>query len=493
MFRQIKQLVSESLVYGVSSIVTRFLSFFLIPVYTKIFEPSDYGTLSLVNTTFVLIGILVVFGLDSAAAIYYYDQEGEERKKPISTWFWAQTIFAAIFFATVFLFQNIMATEILGDQETGIYFFLASLNILFTTLPLIAVNWFRMQRKPVHCVLFTLGNSLLVISGNIVAVVILRMGLLGVYLSTLIASVIFSIVAWYYLKDWIRIAFFDISLLKKMLRFSAPLIPASFAYWIVNSAAVYFVEFYCSRTEVGLYQIGNSLASGMFLVIGAFQLAWGPFAFSIQKEENARNIYAKVLVLYTLVTCFLFICLAVFSKEILLVLTTRNYVDAYLVGAILAFNFVLGGLNYIAAIGLNLTKTNNPYAYAISGAAILTIVLYFLLIPDFGIEGAAIATVTGQLIVPIYMFYKAQKLFKIPYNFKKTTTMFLLSLTWAFVGNMVFAESIVVMLVTKMLIIGAFLCLLILMNKNSVLDLVKRIKAKRGASLSENAVESPKE
>src|SRR5258705_4359644 len=91
MLRYFKQLAGDSLIYGLSNVVSGFISLFLIPVYTKIFSPSDYGVLNLINVTFFLLTILVVFGLDAAVAVWFWDKTEEvERKKTFASWFWFQ-------------------------------------------------------------------------------------------------------------------------------------------------------------------------------------------------------------------------------------------------------------------------------------------------------------------------------------------------------------------------------------------------------------------
>ncbi|CAN5137683.1 flippase [soil metagenome] len=476
MLKQIKQLAGETAIYGISSIVTKFITIFLVPIYAKIFEPSDFGTISLINITFSLLGIFVILGLDTATGVYFYELESEDRKKPISSWFWTQITISLLIFTLVTIFADQISNLILNNTSGSIYFMLAAFNLILATLPGLIINWFRLQRRPIPCIIFTLGNSLLLIFLNIVFVILLKVGIKGIFISYVLSSGISAIVAFFYIRDWIKFSSFDFSLLKKMLQFSLPLVPAAIAFWVLTSSAGYFIESKLDRAEVGLFQIGSSFASGMFLITGAFQLSWGPFAFSIHKEENARQIYAEVFIIYIVLTSFIFVCLSTFAKEILLVLTTPNYVEAYIVGSILAFNFILVGLNYIAAIGLNLAKTNSPYATAIIVASVITIGLYFLLIPALGKEGAALATLSGQILIPIYMFYKAQRLYFIPYKFSKGFLILVLAILTALFGNLVDFESMLVTVQIKILIILFYAVILLFINKKVFLSILAKLK-----------------
>lgn len=81
--------------------------------------------------------------------------------------------------------------------------------------------------------------------------------------------------------------------LKEMLKFSLPLFPASIAYWTINLSGLFFLNKYCDKSEVGLYQIGTSFASAVALITGAFQSAWGPFAYSIYKKKIQVGYFLK--------------------------------------------------------------------------------------------------------------------------------------------------------------------------------------------------------
>jgi O-antigen/teichoic acid export membrane protein len=217
-----------------------------------------------------------------------------------------------------------------------------------------------------------------------------------------------------------------------MFLFSFPLIPASIAFWVINLSGIYFIQSLVNTREVGLYQIGTSVASLMAMLTGAFQMAWGPFAFSIYKQPNAKQVYALALSVYLGIASFIAVLITLFSFEILTILTTQDYLDAYLVAGILAFNYLLIGISYIAGIGTGIAKNNKMFGIASLVSAGLLVVLNLILVPVYGKEGAAIATLASQIIIPIAIFWHAQKLYPIPYNFGKAALIFLSGLIAGF-------------------------------------------------------------
>ena len=105
--RYLRQLGQESLVYGLAGVVSKFIGFFLVPIYTRIFSPADYGVMGLITTTMAAVSIFVVLGLDSAAGRWYYDSdEIEDRKRTIATWAVTQVTVAVFFGLLIFLFAQ---------------------------------------------------------------------------------------------------------------------------------------------------------------------------------------------------------------------------------------------------------------------------------------------------------------------------------------------------------------------------------------------------
>src|SRR3954465_15182421 len=118
MVKYFKQLAGGSLLFGLSSGISGFISLFLVPVYTKIFTPADYGIINLVNATFFLLTILVVFGLDSAVAVWFWDKtDEEERKKTFASWFWFQFFVSLAFCLAIIGFSSVLSRVILSSND----------------------------------------------------------------------------------------------------------------------------------------------------------------------------------------------------------------------------------------------------------------------------------------------------------------------------------------------------------------------------------------
>ncbi len=463
MLRYIKQLAFESIVYGLSNIIARFSYIFLIPIYTRFLTPEEYGVFSLISVTITLISIFSALGLDNAAHRWYWDTEiVEERKVTLASWAWCQIAISLFFTILLFVFGDLIGYVIIHRGNTGIYFQLAAMAFLFSVLSNVFTNWLRMQRRPFTTMLFSVATSLSSILLNILFVATLHLGLTGIYIAQLLTAIVGMLIASVVLKDWVSPAKFRWVHLKKMLKFSYPMIPAAVFYWILNMSDRYFIQFFSSTSEVGLYQVGWSISFIVALITGAFQLAWGPFALSIHKQPEAKVVYSRVLLFYLWISCLISTALGIFAPELLRFLSTKDYTDASSVVGPLAFSHVFAGLTYIAVIGSTIVKTTAPYGIAVSISSGLTVVLYFFLVPQFGKEGAAFANLIGQAFIPAYVFYRSQKLYPIPYPFAPAFGILVLSLILMFLGQHILSESIFARI--AIVVMQLFLTLLISFN-----------------------------
>lgn len=419
MLKYLRQIASESLVYGLAGTVSRFLGIFLVPVYTRIFTPEDYGVLSLVASTMAVISIFSVLALDSAAGRWFWDtEETEDRQSTVATWAWCQMAVSAALGLATFAAADWLGRAIVGRPDAGLYFRLVALMLPLNVLGTVLTNWLRMQRRPWATMLYTLGFSVTGILLSILLVVVLRWGLAGVYWAQVISMALGSAAGAWLMRGWVSPRRFGWGRLRAMLRFSFPLIPAALAFWVVGFSDRFFVQAYRSTDEVGLYQIGSSLAAVVALATTAFQQAWGPFAFSIHKQEQAREVYAGVFLAYLWVTCAACTALSLFAPEIILLLATERYLGASSVVGLLSFSYVMIGLSYIAGTGPGIVKRSGPTGAAVALAAALNILLNFALVPPMGKVGSALATLLSQAAVPVYLFRASQRMYPIPYRFK---------------------------------------------------------------------------
>lgn len=465
----IKVLLKESAIYGASSVLSRFVSVFLVPLYTASLTPADYGVMGLLTSGYSFISIFLILNLDSATARWFYDtKNNKERLITINTWFYFYQTVSLVMCGVLFLLSEQISLWLLNSSEYYIFIRIIAFTLPLITFSSIVLIILRLERQPKAVLFFSLTQSILLVVLNCFFVLYLRIGLIGIYYSQFLVTIFSCIYALFLLKKWIASPdYFSLKRLIQMLRYALPFLPANIVGWFIGLSGLYFLNIYCTTTDVGIYQIGVSIASGVALFTTAFQMAWGPFSFSIMNNEDSSAIYASVNSFYIVVSAFICLCMGLFSPEILYLFTNEQYYDAAWIITILSYNHIFITLSQIAATGLALKKKTFYWGVIYLFSGILLLILNYIFIPLWGKEGAALASCLSQLMVPVLLYFISQKVYYIPYRFASPITLFLFFIMLMLLGRISTDEITFLALIFKLgLVIIALILVKFIFNKD---------------------------
>ena len=143
MLKYLKQLAGDSMIYGISGIVGKMIGIFLVPLYTRLFLPEDYGVINLINTSFFLLGILVVCALDNSVYRWFFDTiEESDRKKSFGSYIWFQVILAIFVSALIIIFSPCPCEKLFSKTGKAIYLILPALSSDHQyTYHAVLINW----------------------------------------------------------------------------------------------------------------------------------------------------------------------------------------------------------------------------------------------------------------------------------------------------------------------------------------------------------------
>lgn len=468
MFNQLLRLSKHSIVYGLGAAVSQVVAFFLIPLYTRYLTPSDYGVLEIFTVTMTVIGVIVPMGVTAGLAMSYYEHEDEERRKTaLSTAYFFLTATSLCFALILIAAAGNFSSLLFESTHYTFYFQVIFLTLFFDTGVALSLLTLRVQEKSINYVAIALARLVISVGLNILFIVALRKGVLGILEAHLIAS---ALIYCFLIPQLIKNAGFRFSTtkLKGMISYGIPYIPSNLAAWIMTLADRYFLQFLSTSTELGLYSIGYKF--GMVinaLVTAPFAAAWGPFFWSVAKEKNNKEIYSSVLTYFVLIGMFIALGLSVLSKEVLTIMATPPFYGAYKVVPLIALSYILLGCFSILFVGAGLEK-KTKYAPLITGVgAIVNLGLNYLLIPSYGMMGAAIATVISYLLLPIGSYFISKRYYPIKYEWGRVVKIFI-------AAALVYAGSIFI--INDSAIIAGVLKLLILLGFPVLLYLFKFFK-----------------
>jgi O-antigen/teichoic acid export membrane protein len=420
MREKFKQLGKESLIYGASGMLQKFIAVLLVPLYWNVFHPEELGRQALVVTVITLLSALAVLGLDNAAHIWYWQSEEEgDRCTTIATWFWCQLSVSLGLGALLAAFAVPVSVLISGDESAALLLRLAAATLPLSVTGTVLTNYLRLRRRPHATLLFTAGSTLLLVILNLTFILVLDWGLPGFFLSQIAAGAGSTVAGLWLLRGAVYPRAARFPRLREMLRFALPLMPAALALWIMALSDRLFIEKILDTREVGLYQAGASLATAVAMVTGAFVTAWGPFALSMQRQPDAPALYARGLLVYLALGGAMVGAVALFAPEALTLLAKPAYREAAAVVGILSLGVLANGLSTIASTGLSLAKKSAPVSAGVFIAAAVSAALNFALIPILGITGSAWASALSWIVCSGYVFLRAQRINPLPYDLRR--------------------------------------------------------------------------
>jgi len=461
MFEKLKQLSKDTAIYGVSTIVGRFLNFLLVPFYTNIFLPEEYGVITNVYAFIAILNIIFIYGMDSAYLRFAKDKELGNEKDIFSTPYYAVLIVSLIFCLLIILFKMQIGNSLaVRENYNYLFFFVAS--ILFAdSLAVIPFLRLRIERKTKKFASFKVINIIINVFLNLYLILKLKMGIEAVFISNLVASVITFFLLTPSILKLLKISF-STSIFKRMLKFGLPYLPAGLGSILIQVIDRPIMEHLTDLNTLGIYQANHKLGIFMMLFVSMFQYAWQPFFMQESKSEDAKKIFSKVLTYFTLAASIILIFLSLFMDNIIRfeifgkTIIGPLYWSGVTVVPVILFAYLFNGLYVVFTAGIYI-KEKSIYVPLITGAgAVVNIISNFILIPIIGMMGAALSVLASYIVMAIGLYFVTQKFYNISYEKKKIGIIFLLILIFGSIYYFLYYNNQLI-LVYKFLLLILFL------------------------------------
>jgi O-antigen/teichoic acid export membrane protein len=450
------QLSRESFLYGLSAAASKLAGLILVPLYARALLKAEFGTLDLLTTSAGVLSSLLILGLDTGAALRYYQTEDpEERRLIASTFLYFEVLLTTVVCAALFALARPLAALLFHEPAATRYVQLAVATVPFSTFVVLFLDIARLARLPRRYLLVALGNMLLTTALVLVAVLVLGLGIEGVLGATLIGSAVFSVVGWAVSRAQYT-PHFSVAVLRRLLVIGLPVVPAVIALWVINFSNRWFLLNLSSLDDVAVLGMAMRLAAPVVLVVTAFQIAWVPFSLSLARHEAAPHVYARTLLYFLGGALGALLLLTLFATPLIEVFATPAYLPAGRVLALAGLSSVASGAYYIVATGVNLAGKTAHIGWTTVVAAIVSIALNVLLIPTWGVLGAAVAGLIANLIPVALLYMVAQRLYRVPYDLPRVVALAGISAALLLAATLLQGPSFAVDLALRGALLAAF-------------------------------------
>jgi O-antigen/teichoic acid export membrane protein len=409
--------------------VGRFLNFILVPFFTNIFLPSDYGTIQIIYAYVAILNIVFIYGMDSAYLKFAALKEIGDDKDNFSTPYISVFVTSLVLTFFIILSKNSLANLLGIPTEYHYLVYIAAGIIFLDSNAVIPYLKLRLDRQAKKFSLFKILQICVNIILNLYFILILGWGIEAIVISNLLASFAALILLLPTIARNFRFSFNTI-LFKRLFKFGLPFLPAGLSVMVVQVIDVPILEKLTNLKTVGVYKANYKLGIFMMLFVNMFQYAWQPFFLHNANEPNAKEMFAKVLTYFTIIGSIILIVLSLFITDFARIqiagysLIGSLYWGGLYIVPIILLAFLINGMHIIFSAGIYIEE-KSLYVPLITGlGAATSIAVNFALIPPLGITGAAIATFASYLVMAIGYFVVTQKFYNVKYEYARIAKVF---------------------------------------------------------------------
>ncbi|HST18006.1 MAG TPA: oligosaccharide flippase family protein [Gaiellaceae bacterium] len=451
-------LAKHTIVYGLSGVLLQAVGALTLPIFARAFSQAQYGMLELGLVLASVVQTLVDLGFASAAQRSYYDYpetEPESRRRVLFTAI-ASTTTIAVVLAAVLAAAHAAISNWLFDGKAADALIVA----IAASVPL--VNGATMLRETMRLrfrrwsyVISSVLAAIVSAGVAIVLVVAFDVGVEAIFYGAIFGNLLAVVYGAVVCRHDIGLRF-SVPDLKVMLAYGLPLVPAALALWALALIDRLLLNRLTDLAEVGQYAVANRLASLLMLGVSAFALAFGPYIFSLYAEdpEAEKLIRAKSLTYFVVVLLTGTVVLTLYSRGAIDLLAP-GYDRAYKAVGPLSFGVAFFGISLVVTSGISFARRTRLLPAIAGAAAAVNIALNLVLIPQYGMVGAALATAAGYAVLAVLQHAVAQRVYPTPYETGKVLRALVLAAVFGAVG-LVKLEPVAVDLLVKTVALAAF-------------------------------------
>ena len=441
----LKSLAKDTAIYGLSSIMARFINYLLVPIQTAKFNAAggQYGIITNVYAYVALLIILLTYGMETTF-FRFMSKEGEEPKKVYATTLKTVGFTSLLFALIVIVFLNPIA-GVLGYTDHPEYILVMYLTVAIDAFTAIPFAYLRCKHRPVKFATLKVLNITFNIILNLLYLVVLpyfKFNLFGIYDANFSLDVVWI----FYINIFCSVATmlmlgkelvalknpFDWATCKRMLSYTWPLLVMGLAGQLNQCASQIIFPYVFdgtaaeARTQLGIYGACIKIAMIMVMITQAFRYAYEPFVFGKSKDKDNKETYAKAMKFYIIFTLLAFLCVMGYM-DILRHIVGRSYWEGLEIVPIVMAAEIMFGIFFNLSFWYKLTDRTIWGAYFSGIGAVVLISMDILMIPQFSYWACAWAGFVSYAVSMVLSYISGQKYYPINYPIKDIIVYFVVA------------------------------------------------------------------
>lgn len=441
-----KILASNTMVFAVGNVLIKFISFFLMPLYTSVLTTAQYGEAELLNNTIEII--LPIATLCIVEALYRFSIDQNVDYDVLF-----MTSLYVIIIGNIIVGMGCIIFYFITGYWWTIYFYALFITTTFYKL---TTQFARGLGHVKRFVTYGVINSLVLVISNVLLLVVFKGGISAYLLSFCIGYGSSTILALILSKEYkyFKFGVFNKIKLKELLQYSIPSIPNMLSWWVNGLSDRYIVLFYCGANTAGLYTAASKLPSMINLVTSIFQQAWQYSTVTEMDSKDNKSFFSNVFRIYTFFCVVVCSGIIIFNKLICKVLLQADFYFAWKFVPFLLLAATFGCIGTYFGTFYNAVKKNNMLMVSTLVGAIENIILNIMLIPKFGGMGAAIATVISYFVIMLIRMIDVRRFVALDVDLKRFFLQFTVLFIEVIAGSQRGSLSIIISVVGLIVILS---------------------------------------
>ena len=424
----LKSVVKDTAIYGLSSIVGRFLNYLLVPLYTAKLSAASggYGVITNVYAYTALLMVILTYGMETTF-FRYVNKEGENPDKVYSTTMISVASTSLLFVLLVLLFLQPISS-FMGYADHSSYIWVMAVTVAVDAFACIPFAYLRYKKRPMKFAILKLANIMMAILLNLFFFLLLPVwtgngGLVDAGYAFYINLFCSVALLFFLLKEITAVPFdFDKALLRRMLSYSWPILVLGVA-GILNQTADKIVFPYIyqgtdAHSQLGIYGAASKIAMIMAMITQAFRYAYEPFVFGNNNDKDSRNTYAKAMKFFIIFTLLAFLVVMAYI-DLLKYIIGRDYWEGLKVVPVVMAAEIMMGIYFNLSFWYKLIDKTIWGAWFSGIGCVVLITVNVLFVPRYGYMACAWAGFMGYASAMTISYLVGQKKYPINYPLKE--------------------------------------------------------------------------